>query len=156
MQQVRLSVESERPAYLVTSETHYPGWRAYVDGRPQPIYYTNVAFRGFPVPAGKHQILMRFEAPLFWWAAAASALGWIVWAALLATWGRRDRGCGSTEFDDHGLIPSELDHGFRPLKEKLLESSINAFAPRGEIMRQNDSSFLHARVEDSRLSLMLW
>jgi hypothetical protein len=87
LQQLRLSVESERPAYLVTSETHYPGWRAYVDGRPQPIYYTNVAFRGFPVPAGRHQILMRFEAPLFWWAAAASALGWIVWAALLL-WGR--------------------------------------------------------------------
>ena len=83
LQQVRLSVESQRPAYLVTSETHFPGWRAYVDGRPQPIYYTNVAFRGFPVPAGRHQILMRFETPTFWWAAAASALGWIVWAALL-------------------------------------------------------------------------
>jgi hypothetical protein len=92
LQQVRLSVESQRPAYLVTSETHYPGWRAYVDGRPQPIYYTNVAFRGFPVPAGKHRILMRFEAPLFWWAAAASALGWIVWAALLLAFrGRRLR-----------------------------------------------------------------
>jgi hypothetical protein len=91
LQQVRLSVESERPAYLVTSETHYPGWRAYVDGRPQPIYYTNVAFRGFPVPAGKHQVVMRFEAPLFWSAAAASGLGWIIWGALLATWGRRDR-----------------------------------------------------------------
>jgi hypothetical protein len=90
LQQVRLSVESQRPAYLVTSETHYPGWRAYVDGRPQPIYYTNVAFRGFPVPAGKHQVVMRFEAPLFWSAAAASGLGWIVWGALLATWGRRD------------------------------------------------------------------
>jgi hypothetical protein len=83
LQQVRLSVESERPAYLVTSETHYPGWRAYVDGRPQPIYYTNVAFRGFPVPAGRHQILMRFEAPLFWWSLAASALGWILWSGLI-------------------------------------------------------------------------
>jgi hypothetical protein len=91
LQQVRLLVESERPAYLVTSETHYPGWRAYVDGRPQPIYYTNVAFRGFPVPAGRHQVVMRFEAPLFWWAAAASALGWIVWAALLVVRGRRPR-----------------------------------------------------------------
>jgi hypothetical protein len=89
LQQVRLSVESQRPAYLVTSETHYPGWRAYVDGRPQPIYYTNVAFRGFPVPAGRHQILMRFEAPLFWWAAAASGLGWMVWAGLLAARGLR-------------------------------------------------------------------
>jgi hypothetical protein len=91
LQQVRLLVESERPAYLVTSETHYPGWRAYVDGRPQPIYYTNVAFRGFPVPAGRHQVVMRFEAPLFWWAAAASALGWIVWAALLVVRGHRPR-----------------------------------------------------------------
>jgi hypothetical protein len=93
LQQVRLSVESQRPAYLVTSETQYPGWRAYVDGRPQPIYYTNVAFRGFPVPAGRHQILMRFEAPLFWWAAAASAVGWIVWVALLLLFrGRWPRG----------------------------------------------------------------
>ena len=91
LQQVRLAVTSQRPAYLVTSETHYPGWRAYVDGRPQPIYYTNVAFRGFPVPAGKHQVVMRFETPLFWSAAAASGLGWILWGALLATWGRRDR-----------------------------------------------------------------
>jgi len=92
LQQVRLLVESPRPAYLVASETHYPGWRAYVDGRPQPIYYTNVAFRGLPVPPGRHQILMRFEAPLFWWAAAASALGWIVWAALLLAFrGRRLR-----------------------------------------------------------------
>jgi hypothetical protein len=91
LQQVRLSVESERAAYLVTSETHYPGWRAYVDGQPQSIYYTNAAFRGFPVPAGKHQVVMRFEAPLFWSAAAASGLGWIVWGALLATWGRRGR-----------------------------------------------------------------
>ena len=83
LQHVRLSVDSERPAYLVTSETHYPGWRAYVDGRPQPIYYTNVAFRGFPVPSGKHQILMRFEAPLFWWAIALSALAWILWGGLI-------------------------------------------------------------------------
>jgi hypothetical protein len=62
-----------------------------VDGRPQPIYYTNVAFRGFPVPAGTHQVVMRFEAPLFWCAAAASGLAWMVWGALLATCGRRDR-----------------------------------------------------------------
>jgi Bacterial membrane protein YfhO len=92
LQQVRLSVESERPAYLVTSETHYPGWRAWVDGRPQPIYYTNVAFRGLPVPAGRHQVFMRFEAPLFWRAATASGLGWVVWAWLLAVRGRRPRG----------------------------------------------------------------
>ena len=49
---VQLEVDSPAPAFLVTSETHYPGWRASLDGQPQPISYTNVAFRGLPVPAG--------------------------------------------------------------------------------------------------------
>src|ERR1035437_6378795 len=62
-------------------------------------------------------------------------------------------GRGSTEFDDHGLISSELDHGFRPLAEKLLESPVNAVAPRGAIMRQNDSSFRCARVEELKAIL---
>src|ERR1035437_3813749 len=46
-------------------------------------------------------------------------------------------GRGSTEFDDHGLISSELDHGFRPLAEKLLESPVTRAPPWGKIHAQN-------------------
>lgn len=75
--QVVLEVDSPAPAFLVTSETHYPGWRAFIDGREWPIYYTNVAFRGLAVPAGRHRVLMRFSPTLLRRSAAVSALAWL-------------------------------------------------------------------------------
>ena len=62
LDRLTLEVTTERPAYLVTSETAYPGWSAWVDGKPQDLYTTNVAFRGMPVPAGRHVVSMRFTA----------------------------------------------------------------------------------------------
>jgi uncharacterized membrane protein YfhO len=53
------SISSGR-AFLVMADAHYPGWKAYVDGRETPIFYTDVAFRGVIVPAGTHKIVMRF------------------------------------------------------------------------------------------------
>jgi len=41
-----------------------PGWRAFIRGQGSALHYTNVAFRGLPVPAGRHLILMRFSPPL--------------------------------------------------------------------------------------------
>lgn len=54
------------PAYLVFSEVWYPGWRAWVDGAPTPIYKANLAFRALYLEqAGEHTVVMRFE-PLSW------------------------------------------------------------------------------------------
>ena len=78
-----LEVESSAPAYLVTSETFYPGWRAFLDGRPQPLYTTNAAFRGMPVPAGRHTVDMRFEPRILSQGAAVSGISWAALAALL-------------------------------------------------------------------------
>jgi len=74
---VLLEVDSPAPAFLVTSETHYPGWRASLDGQPRPISYTNVAFRGLPVPAGKHQVLFQFAPAILWYSAALTAAAWL-------------------------------------------------------------------------------
>ena len=60
-QLVVLETESAGPSFLATSEVHYPGWSARVDGRPAPIYYTNIAFRGVPVPAGRHRVEFEFD-----------------------------------------------------------------------------------------------
>ena len=81
--EAQLEVESPTPAYLVTSETNYPGWRAYVDGNPQPIFTTNVAFRGLAVPAGRHIVTMRFRPAILWRGAALSFVSWAGLAALL-------------------------------------------------------------------------
>jgi hypothetical protein len=71
---VVLETDADHATYLVTSETAYPGWRAYLDGRKQRIFLTNVAFRGLPVPAGRHQIEMRFSPAIRWRGAAISAI----------------------------------------------------------------------------------
>ncbi len=80
---VILETDTPAPAYLVTSEAHYPGWRAFMEGNELQLNYTNVAFRGLPVPAGRHVILMRFAPPLFNYSLAFSALAWFGTLALL-------------------------------------------------------------------------
>jgi hypothetical protein len=73
-----LEVDTSAPAFLVTSETAYPGWHAWVDGKARAPVTTNVAFRGLTVPAGKHVIKMRFDPEIVWraaWLTLAAASG---------------------------------------------------------------------------------
>jgi uncharacterized membrane protein YfhO len=69
-------------AFLVTSEAYYPGWRAWIDGRAQDLVLTNGAFRGLPVPSGRHTIKMLFAPPVLWRGAAISILAFLLLCAL--------------------------------------------------------------------------
>lgn len=82
MNRVRLQVDAAAPSFLVTSEVNYPGWKATIDTRDTPIYYTNVAFRGLAVPAGAHTVEMQFSPPLLRWTGAISLAGWLAWGVL--------------------------------------------------------------------------
>jgi hypothetical protein len=77
-QNVTLDTDSTGPAYLVTSETYYPGWRCYVDGHERELMLTNAAFRGLPVAAGKHRITMEFSPRIAWYGAAISLCAWLL------------------------------------------------------------------------------
>jgi hypothetical protein len=79
---VGLEVDSPTPAFLVSSEVHYPGWRAFVDGREVALVMTNAAFRGLPVPAGRHRVTMRFTPLILGYGLALSLIGWggLAWA----------------------------------------------------------------------------
>jgi hypothetical protein len=57
----RFSVITDRPGWLVVSETYYPGWRAQVNGEEVPILRANLAFRAVAVPAGSSEIVFRYE-----------------------------------------------------------------------------------------------
>ena len=90
--EVVLEVDSAAPSYLVTSETHYPGWRAWVDSAEARLYMTNAAFRGLTVPAGRHTVTMRFSPPLLWPAAMLSGAAWLMLCVLsLRKWISRRR-----------------------------------------------------------------
>ncbi|MBI1851357.1 MAG: hypothetical protein HYR85_13540 [Planctomycetes bacterium] len=58
----RLVVETEAPgpSLLVVTETFDPGVRAECDGKPAPVIVADVAFRGVALPAGRHEVTLRY------------------------------------------------------------------------------------------------
>ncbi|MGJ5813535.1 YfhO family protein [Paludibaculum fermentans] len=55
-----LSVETDHPGLLVSSEAFYPGWQATVDGHAVPVLMVNAAFRGVAVAPGRHRVEMKY------------------------------------------------------------------------------------------------
>lgn len=98
-ERLRLRSWSSRDAVLVLGERDYPGWSATVDGQPTPVVRANYVLRAVYLPAGRHEIELRFEPPGFvlgqrwadraleaaiWLVAARVVLGLLGWAAITA------------------------------------------------------------------------
>ena len=60
-QEIAAQIEADRPAMLVAAQTFYHPWRAYVDGRPTPLWRANYAFQALEVPAGSHQVKLIYQ-----------------------------------------------------------------------------------------------
>jgi hypothetical protein len=56
---IAASVDSE--AILVLADSHYPGWKAFVDGKEESIRRANLFFRAVPLHAGNHTVEFRYE-----------------------------------------------------------------------------------------------
>jgi len=92
----RVSIEAACDAgcLLVLTDLHYPGWKAAVDGRDQPVYRVNALFRGVRLGPGAHRVEFRFE-PSSWRLGLGICLATLLATALAATLGlarRRSRG----------------------------------------------------------------
>ena len=53
-QEIIFKVSAQNDKILFLSDTYYPGWKAYIDGRQTNIYRANYAFRAIVVPGGVH------------------------------------------------------------------------------------------------------
>ncbi len=81
----RVNTGGPSPAWVVFSELHYPGWRAYVDDRPAPLVRANLALMAVPVLPGDHVVEIRFLAPRVHQGLAASILSVLVLATVMVS-----------------------------------------------------------------------
>jgi hypothetical protein len=83
-----MDVEASANAHLVVAEAYQDGWKATIDGSAAPVVPANVLFRAVAVPAGRHQVEMRYRPAAPLWGAWLTALGLSVTAVLLLRRGR--------------------------------------------------------------------
>lgn len=70
--------------FAVFSEVYYqPGWNAYVDGKLTPHIRVDYILRGMEVPAGKHEIVFKFEPEHYIQSEKVAYAGSLLWIALL-------------------------------------------------------------------------
>jgi Bacterial membrane protein YfhO len=62
---VRYKVSPTKDALLVFNEIYFPGWKARVDGQPEPIQPLLNGLRALPVKGGDHEIDFTFRPPAF-------------------------------------------------------------------------------------------
>jgi hypothetical protein len=60
-QKVAAEVEAKSPALVVVAQSYYPPWHAYVDGKRAVVWRANHAFQAVEVPAGKHEVVLKYE-----------------------------------------------------------------------------------------------
>lgn len=73
---------------VVLSDTHYPGWYAEVDGRPEEIHEVDLALRGVLVKQGAHDIQFRYRPRSAMLGAAMTFTG-VIGAFILSYFSRR-------------------------------------------------------------------
>lgn len=117
---VEIDVDLDRPAWVLLTDLHAPGWSATLDGAPADIVRADFAFRAVYSPAGAHRIHMRYTPP-GWVAGLLIALavvivaGWAWWAAGGDPLGDPDRAPGGDSHSEPDRDPDGDPHADLPV-----------------------------------------
>lgn len=57
---IRLEVATDRGGFLVFSENYYPGWRAYIDGKPAEIIPAKKIVQAIKIGKGSYRVVFSF------------------------------------------------------------------------------------------------
>lgn len=58
---VAITVENATPGVLVLADSHYPGWRAKIDGKPARVFPVDGTFRGVLIGGGVHEVEFYYD-----------------------------------------------------------------------------------------------
>ncbi|OGP49911.1 MAG: hypothetical protein A2Y79_02930 [Deltaproteobacteria bacterium RBG_13_43_22] len=78
LNQIDLDVSCTGPRLLFLSETYYPGWKVWVDGKKEKVYRANHAFRAVALSPGHHKIHFQYQPLTFYcglWVSLTTLLG---------------------------------------------------------------------------------
>ncbi len=76
---VEVSLASDGGGWLVLSDTWFPGWKSFVDGKRVPLLHADYLFRAVHIPPGRHVVQFKY-AP--WVQIAGAVISLAAWAAL--------------------------------------------------------------------------
>ena len=77
-EKISAQLEASGAAVVVVSQAHYDPWKAFVDGKPVPIWKANFAYQAVIMPSGAHRLELRYEDRWFRRGAIISALSWLL------------------------------------------------------------------------------
>ncbi|KPJ75679.1 MAG: hypothetical protein AMJ54_14230 [Deltaproteobacteria bacterium SG8_13] len=81
---VEIDIRTEGNGLLVLSESHHPGWRATIDGRPARILRANYVLQAVAVGAGDQTVVFEFDPAILKAGLAVTCGGWLALGTLLA------------------------------------------------------------------------
>ena len=76
---------------VVFSELYYPGFEAQLDGKPTPLYLAWESLMAVYVPAGQHQVFIKYNPDVWRTGRTISLIGLIAFALLAFIAWRHDR-----------------------------------------------------------------
>ncbi len=78
-----IDVDSPKEGILFVSDTFFPGWKAYIDGKETEILQADYAFRGVVVPEGKHVVKFIYRPDSFFRGVKISLLSLVALVGLI-------------------------------------------------------------------------
>jgi hypothetical protein len=97
-EEIRVNIRVNGPSVLMISESWYPHWHVYVDGKERELLRVNYAFQGVRLDQGEHQVVFKYQRPIYFQLGyGLTALTLIAIGLMLAleVWPLRRRGLSS-------------------------------------------------------------
>jgi len=78
-----LNINTPESGILFVSDTFYPGWKAYLDGKETKIYRADFAFRAVVIPQGTHKVEFKYLPESFYTGLRVSAISLLFFITIL-------------------------------------------------------------------------